>query len=55
MKYQIYLQKDVSEIINAVAQSLNKKPSALIKEMLESNFRTAYKDVLELTKKTTTK
>ncbi len=42
MKYQIYLKKDVSDIINHVAKSLNKKPSTMIKEMLEDNFRTAY-------------
>lgn len=42
MKYQIYLQKDVSDIINHVAKALNKKPSTMIKEMLEDNFRTAY-------------
>lgn len=51
MKYQIYLQKDVSDIINGVAKSLNKKPTALIKEMLESNFRNAYKDVVEMVNK----
>lgn len=48
MKYQIYIQKDVSDIINAVAKSLNKKPTTLLKEMLESNFRNAYKDVVAL-------
>ena len=42
MKYQIYLQKDVSEIINAIAQGLNKKPNTLIKEMLEENFRLGF-------------
>lgn len=47
MKYQIYLQKDVSDIINAIAQGLHKKPSTLIKEMLESNFRTAYSQAIE--------
>ena len=41
MKYQIYLQKDVSDIINTVAKHYNKKPATLIKEMLESNFRIA--------------
>lgn len=51
MKYQIYLQKDVSDIINQIALGLNKKPSTLIKELLESNFRTAYKDALEVVKK----
>lgn len=48
MRYQIYLAKDVSDIINAIAQGLKKKPNSLIKEMLESNFRTAYADVLKL-------
>lgn len=48
MKYQIYLQKDVSEIINKVAKTLGKKPSTMIKEMLESNFRTAYQDAIKV-------
>ena len=47
MKYQIYLQKDVSEMINAIATGLGKKPATFIKEMLENNFRTAYKDAIE--------
>lgn len=51
MKYQIYLQKDVSEVINTVATHLNKKPSTLIKEMLESNFRIAMQQEKELQKK----
>jgi len=42
MKYQIYLQKDVSDIVNAIAKSLNQAPSTMLKEMLETNFRTAY-------------
>lgn len=42
MKYQIYLQKDVSEIINKIAQALNQAPSTLIKNYLETNFREAY-------------
>ena len=46
MKYQIYLQKDVSDIINSISKGLNKKPSTFIKELLESNFRTAYKDAI---------
>lgn len=41
MKYQIYLQKDVSDIINKVAKFEGKKPNTLIKELLEQNFRTA--------------
>ena len=47
MKYQIYLAKDVSEIINNVAKTLKKKPSTMIKEMLENNFRIAYQDALK--------
>lgn len=39
MKYQIYLAKDVSEVLNAISEGLNKKPSTLIKELLEDNFR----------------
>lgn len=48
MRYQIYLSKDVSDIINAISQGLKKKPNTLIKELLESNFRTAYADVLKM-------
>lgn len=51
MKYQIYLQKDVSDIINAVAKATNKKPNTLIKEMLESNFRVAFSQATELLEK----
>lgn len=47
MRYQIYLSKDVSDIINTISQGLNKKPNTFIKELLESNFRTAYADVLK--------
>lgn len=47
MKYQIYLQKDVSDIINAISKSYGKKPSTFIKEMLESNFRKAYADAMK--------
>lgn len=46
MRYQIYLSKDVSDIINAISKGVNKKPNTLIKELLESNFRTAYADAL---------
>lgn len=46
MRYQIYLDKEVSDIINTISKGLNKKPNTLIKELLESNFRTAYADVL---------
>lgn len=51
MKYQIYLQKDVSDIINQIAKFENKKPSTLIKELLELNFRTAYNQATEVMKK----
>ena len=51
MKYQIYLQKDVSDIINKVAQFEGKKPSTLIKELLEDNFRTAYNQATEVYEK----
>lgn len=47
MRYQIYLSKDVSDIINAISQGLEKKPNTLIKELLESNFRNAYADILK--------
>jgi len=47
MRYQIYLSKDVSDIINAISKGVNKKPNTLIKELLESNFRTAYADALK--------
>ena len=39
MKYQIYLQKDVSELINGIARALNKNPSTFIKTYLEDTFR----------------
>lgn len=41
MKYQIYLNKDTSTIIEACALKDNKKPNTLIKELLESMFRIA--------------
>lgn len=39
MKYQIYLQKDVTELINGIAQALNQAPATFIKNYLEDNFR----------------
>lgn len=48
MKYQIYLQKDVSDIIEHLAKGTNQKPSTLIKSLLESNFRNAYKDAIRV-------
>jgi len=47
MRYQIYLSKDVSDIINSISKGLSKKPNTLIKELLESNFRTAYADAIK--------
>lgn len=41
MKYQIYLKKDVSELINAVAKATGKKPTTFIKDFLESCFNEA--------------
>ena len=38
MKYQIYLNKDTSEIINAIAQKEGRKPASLIKEFMEEFF-----------------
>lgn len=51
MKYQIYLAKDVSDIVNKVANFENKKPSTLLKELLEDNFRTAYNQATEVCEK----
>ena len=36
MKYQIYLNKDTSEIINKMADKDNLKPATFIKQMIES-------------------
>lgn len=54
MKYQIYLNKDTSEIINKMAQKDNKKPATFIKQMLESLMniakQTAFATEKELSK-----
>ena len=50
MKYQIYLNKEASETINAMAQYDNKKPATLIKELMESMLRVA-KATFEATEK----
>lgn len=42
MKYQIYLQKDVSEIVEELSKNLNTKSSTLIKQMIEDTLRSAY-------------
>lgn len=39
MKYQIYLSKEVSEIINGIAKAEKKKPASFIKEFLETSFK----------------
>jgi predicted DNA-binding protein len=41
MKYQIYLNKDASELLNQMAKADNKKPATLIKELMESMLRVA--------------
>jgi predicted DNA-binding protein len=41
MKYQIYLNKETSTILNGIADQLGKKPSTLIKEFLEKTFAMA--------------
>ena len=48
MKYQIYIKKEVSDIINKVAQFEGKKPNTLIKELLEQNFTLAYNQAQEV-------
>lgn len=50
MKYQIYLNKETSEIINKCAQKDGKKPSTFIKQMLESLFRIAKSSAIALEK-----
>lgn len=41
MKYQIYLDKQTSEIINGISEKENRKPASLIKEFLEGFFKVA--------------
>jgi len=38
MKYQIYLNKDISDIINALAKAEGKKSNTFIKEFVERSF-----------------
>lgn len=45
MKYQIYLQKDVTEFINGIASAMNQAPSTFIKQYLEENFRAVIQEV----------
>lgn len=47
MKYQIYLNKATSELINAVSKAQGKKPNSFIKEFLEACFVTTEKVLSE--------
>lgn len=47
MKYQIYLNKTTSEMLNEIARQLDKKPSTLIKEFIENSFTMAEKTIGE--------
>ena len=48
MKYQIYLSKEVSDIINAIAHFENIKPNTLIKNLMEQNITSAYNQLKTL-------
>lgn len=50
MKYQIYLNKETSEIIQKCAEKDGKKPATFIKQMLESLFRIAKAGALQMEK-----
>ena len=39
MKYQIYLNKETTELINYLAQKTNMKPSTFIKRMVEGGVK----------------
>lgn len=41
MKYQIYLNKQTSDIINAIAEKEGRRPVSLIKEFMEGFFDVA--------------
>lgn len=38
MKYQIYLNKEISDIINALAKAEGKKTNTFIKDFVEHSF-----------------
>lgn len=38
MKYQIYLNKETTEVINTIAKASNTKPSTFIKDFIEECF-----------------
>lgn len=43
MKYQIYLNKETSELVNAISKLQGKKPNSFIKEFIENCFETTEK------------
>lgn len=47
MKYQIYLNKFTSEIVNKMAEEINIKPATMIKEIFETNVLNGYKQAQE--------
>lgn len=47
MKYQIYLNKSTSELVNYLAERSNLKPNTFIKQVLEDTLKYS----LEVTKK----
>jgi hypothetical protein len=51
MKYQIYLNKETSELINKIAEREGLKPSTTIKRLLESVYNAAKVASFELEKK----
>lgn len=54
MKYQIYLNKDTSDLVNFMAKALDIKPNTFIKNLLESNFdglEPKLKDLLDVERK----
>lgn len=48
MKYQIYLNKKTSEVINALAKMDNEKPATYLKRYLEVSFAIAMKKAQEV-------
>lgn len=50
MKYQIYLNKETSELINKLAEKENMKPATAIKTILESVYKAAKTASVEIEK-----
>lgn len=48
MKYQIYLNKETTEIVERIAKASNKKSATIIKEMFESMLRISQKTAEQL-------